>query len=36
MSNNDVTLCAGRDVMQVAREVVATVTDPSAMVGPEV
>ena len=29
-------LYAGRDVMQVAREIVATITDPSAMVGPEV
>lgn len=27
---------AGRDVMEVAREIVATITDPSAMVGPEV
>ncbi len=25
-----------RDVMEVAKEVVATVTDPQAMVGPEV
>jgi hypothetical protein len=29
-------ILAGRDVMEVAREVVATITDPSAMVGPEV
>ena len=26
----------GRDAMEVAREIVATITDPSAMVGPEV
>lgn len=27
---------SGRDAMEVAREIVETVTDPSAMIGPEV
>ena len=27
---------AGREVSEVAREIVATITDPRAMVGPEV
>ena len=27
---------ADRDVMEVAREIVATITDPQGMVGPEV
>lgn len=28
--------CADRDVMEVAKEIVATITDPQGMVGPEV
>ena len=29
-------VCTGREVSEVAREIVATITDPRAMVGPEV
>ena len=29
------TLSSGRDVMEVAKEIVATITDPQAMLGPE-
>ena len=29
-------LCTDRDVMEVAKEIVGTITDPQGMVGPEV
>ena len=29
-------ICVGHDAMEVARDIVATITDPRSMVGPEV